>query len=67
MSCIYKAATNPWVANEIGMKCNEAYAFLGKERMRPESGREMCIWNDTLNLPLHFKISHVTIAVISNL
>ena len=41
MLCLYKAATNPCVANEIGMKCNEAYAFLGKEIMRPESG--LCI------------------------
>ena len=32
VSCIYTAATNPGVANEMGMKCSEAYAFLGKER-----------------------------------
>ena len=33
MSCKFTAATNPaGVTIEIGMKCNEAYAFLGKER-----------------------------------
>ena len=32
MSCKFTAATNPGVTIEMGMKCNEAYAFLGKER-----------------------------------
>ena len=52
-----------WEWNAIKLMHSEA-----KKEMRPESpGLEMCIWDDILNLPLHFKISRITIAATSNL
>jgi hypothetical protein len=32
MACIFTADTNSGATNEMGIKFNEAYAFLGKER-----------------------------------
>ena len=49
MSCIvYTATTNPGVANEMGMKCNEAYAFIGEERNDTRI-RPWDVWEDMLN------------------